>query len=148
MCRAIWGNNTKLAELLIQRSEFAEAHLYIHDNRVHVVDAVAFECEIADIKHKFLSDRCESLSARAKHPRTKASTQAKLRSKISAAARLAKLWLPAAKRMTIHAIRLPNGQTASGGPGVSNALADAWKNVFGETCVQTDADFMEEYKGN
>ena len=74
MRRAIWGNNTKLAELLIQRSEFADAHLYVHDNRVHVVDAVALECEIADIKHKFLSDRCESLSARAKHPRTKAST--------------------------------------------------------------------------
>ena len=116
------GKQHKLAELLIQRSVFADAHLYVHDNRVHDVDAVALESEVADIKHKFLSDRCESLSARAKRLCTKASTQSKLRSNISAAARLATLWLPAAKCMTLHAMRLPNGQVASGGPDVM----DSW----------------------
>ena len=148
-CRAIWSNNVKLANILIGRSEFAAAHIYVHGGRVIVVDATAFGTEVANLKQKFLADTSDKLEAKSNHPRTPANQQMKLRSKISAAARLSKLWLPGGKRLVIHAIRIPEAdQTVSDGPGISQALADAWKPTFQKTSVESNPEFLREFRGS
>jgi len=134
IARAIWSGNVKLMRIILARSAFARKHLHIHDDEIQIFDAVEFDREVAEVRHKFLAAAAENMEATIQHPRTRAKKRKKTLSKLDANRRLAKLWLPQQKRLVLHAITIKeedgNVAIVEDGLAIANGLAAAWKPIF------------------
>ena len=132
--RAIWRNDIRLAEKILQRSDFARRHVVVTDCRVMLISPTDYDNEISRLKHTFLANHADQLHSAAKAPFIKDARRKKLQSKKAATLRLQKLWLPASKRVTLHTLRVPNGscspKLATDPNDISQGLADAWRPVF------------------
>ena len=106
----------------------------VTDGRVMLISPTDYDNEISRLKHKFLANHADQLHSAAKAPFIKDARRKKLQSKKAAILRLQKLQLPASKRVTLHALKVPNGSCSpkllTDPKDISQGLADAWRPVF------------------
>jgi len=141
MARAVWRNNTTLCKTLWRRSALAQTHLEIHDGKVSLKDPPAFADLVEKHKREFMAAESKTLEQHLNS--TKACAKSRITSKINATWRLAKLWCPMGKRLSLHALRMPS----SNGDGtttvvreahlIKEGLASAWAPTFAKKSIDS-----------
>jgi hypothetical protein len=147
IARAVWRNDTSLAEILADRSPLAQKHLAVDSQRnVIIHDAPLFQAEVEAARAKQLESRLRGLELDGRRAAAEGESKWKARKrqdKVAAASRLAKLWSPFDRRLVLNGIRtckLDTNATSPdeayhivrGGREKAAALSRGWCNTFAE----------------
>ena len=144
IARAVWLQNRRLAQSLINHSELAALHLFINVDIVTLKDPDMFTQEFEKIKTSLFAERRDEISCMPEDSITKAR---KKKSKGNALNRLAKLWTPFSKSVILQGVRDEHGKVVRDPAQLFSCLASAWSKTFNSKpfdSVQAQA-FLENH---
>jgi hypothetical protein len=145
IARAVWQNNVTLAKRLIQQSPLAASHIEVvlrvtGSAEVELRNPLDFQKTVEASQRAILDDRRVREETARGNARTE-KTKSKCNGRIRGIVRLAKLWSPFDRRLTLTGIRIKTIKSdagsldeafviARGDRQVGEALANGWENVF------------------
>jgi len=138
VARAVWRQDYKLANRLINSSPLALSLLGVSGSSVFLLDPPSFDNLFNETRHAQKQEHLQTLQSE-RLAATSINAKKQIKSRIQGVRRMLALFWPSRKNLKLSGIRLASGETFQSPQDVQTALKDYWTPVYSDKPFDADA---------